>query len=88
MKKMHVIHMLIRFIDSKTFESGTLVSGMSTVWEDTGIYANKYRCALAIYSMNLLSSSFGVIMYCEINAPVHENDVVNVLKTTDKLYLK
>ena len=36
-------------------ESGRLVSIMSTVWEDTDDCANKYRCALAIYLITVLS---------------------------------
>ena len=55
MKNMYVIHMLICFIYIKyIFESGILVYFMSTVWEDTDGFANKYRCA--IYSMTVLSS--------------------------------
>ena len=43
----HIFH-LLRFI----FESRILVSGMSTVWEDTDGCANKYRKDLDIYLMN------------------------------------
>ena len=35
-------------------ESGRLVSVMSIVWENTGGYANLYRCALDIYLITVL----------------------------------
>ena len=46
--------MLICFI--YFFESGILVSGMSTVWEDTDGCAKQCMCALDIYLMAVLSS--------------------------------
>ena len=61
---------------------------MSTVWEDTDGCSNKYRCALAIYIMAVLSSLYGVIMDRVINADVHVKNVVDGINTTDKLYLK
>ena len=53
MSKMHVIHMIIFFIYSKSFESGILVSGISKLWEDTNGCENKYRFALDIYLMTV-----------------------------------
>ena len=44
MNKMHVIHLLKKYI-----ESGLLVSGMSTVWEDTNGFVKQYRFDLDIY---------------------------------------
>ena len=61
---------------------------MLTVWEDTDGCANKYRCALAIYLMTVLSSSYGIIINRAINAPVHGNDVVYGINATDKHYFK
>ena len=72
----------------KKLESGRLVSGMSTVWEDTDGCANKYRCALTIYLMTVLSSSYGIIMYHAMNPPGHGKNVVDGLNATDKHYLK
>ena len=45
------------------------MSGMSKVWEDTGGCENRYRCALSIYLMTVLSSSYFIIMYRLIDAP-------------------
>ena len=67
MNKMHVIHMLICFIYLKNSESEILVSGMSTVWEDTDGCAKQYMCALATYLMTVLSSSYVIILYLSIN---------------------
>ena len=39
----------------KMIELGLLVSGISTVWEDTNGCANQYMCALSIYIMTVLS---------------------------------
>ena len=48
MNNMDVIHMLICFIYYKFFESVILVSGMSTVWEDTDGCAKIYICVLLL----------------------------------------
>ena len=72
----------------KCFESGILVSGMSTVWEETDGRAKQYRCALAIYLITLLSYSYSITMDRVINAPVHGNNVVDGINTTDTFYLK
>ena len=57
----HMFHLI------KNFESGILVTGMSTVLEETDGCAKQYRCALAVYLMTVLSSSYGIIMDCSIN---------------------
>ena len=44
MNKIHVIHMLTRFIYIKFFELGLLVYGISTVLEDTNGCTNQYGC--------------------------------------------
>ena len=61
---------------------------MSTVWEDTDGLAKKYRCYLLIYLMNVLSSSYGIIMDRAMNAPGHGENVVDGLNATRKQYLK
>ena len=88
MNNMHVIHMLICLIYIKIFESGIFMSGMSMVWEDTDGCANKYRCTFAVYLMNLLSSSYGIIMNRAINVPGHGNNCFDGLYATYKCYLK
>ena len=67
---MHVIHILIWF---KYFfiESEKLVSGISKLWEETDGCANKYGCALTIYLMNMLSSSYSIIMDRAIDSPAN-----------------
>ena len=87
MNKMHVIHMLICFIYSKIFESGILVSAMSTVLEDTNGCAKQYRHVLDIYLITALSSSYGIIMDLATNTPGHGNNIVDGLNATDKRYL-
>ena len=59
---------------------------MSTVWEDTDDCSKQYRCALDIYLMTLLSSSYDIIMDCAIDEPGHGknsfdgiNAMVNVI---------
>ena len=63
------------------------MSGISTVWEDTDGCAKKYKCALAIYLMTVLSSSYGIIMYRKINAPGHENNIADGINAPNKCYL-
>ena len=79
----NMVHLLNTYL-----ESGILVSSMSTFWEDTNACANQYRCALDIYSTTVLSSSYGIIMDREINAPGHGNNVADGINATDKIYLK
>ena len=74
-----MVHILKTFL-----ESGRLLSGMSTVWEDTDGCANQYSCALFIYLMTVLSSSNVIIMDCVMNARCHVNNVVDVLNATDE----
>ena len=64
------------------------MSGISKVWLDTNGCATQYMFYLATYLMTLLSSLYGIIMYCAINAPGNGNNVVNVINETYKLFLK
>ena len=61
---------------------------MSTLWEETDSFANQYKCDLDMYLMTVLSSSYGIIMDCEINAPGHVKNVVDRLNATENPYLK
>ena len=71
----------------KIIELVFLVSGLSTVWEDTNSYA-KHRCYFAIYLITVLSSLYYIIIYPVINVPgIGENDVDSI-NTTNKRYLK
>ena len=88
MKHMHVIHMLICFIYKKRLESGILVCGVLTVWEDTDGCAKQYRCDLDIYLITVLSSSYGIITDRIINSPGHGNNVVYGLNATEFFYFK
>ena len=65
-------------------ELGILVSGVSTVWEDTEGYSKQYRCSIAFYLMTLLWFLYGIIMYRAINASCHRNIFVDGLNATDK----
>ena len=62
--------------------------GIPKLREDTDGCANKYRCALDIYLMTVLSSSYGIIMDRVINETVHGNNFVDRINATEKLYLK
>ena len=88
MNKMHVIHMFICFIYRFFFELVIRVYCMSSVWEDTNGYANKDRCELDIYLITVLLSLYGIIIYGEINAPGHGNNVVNGLNETLNVILR
>ena len=61
---------------------------MSTVQEDTDVCAKKYRCALTIYLMTVLSYSYVIIMDRAMDAPGQEKNVVDGLYATGKSYLK
>ena len=66
------------------FQSGLFVSGISTVWEDTDGCAKKYICALDIYSINVLSYLYSIIMDLAINPNGHGNIVFFLLNATGK----
>ena len=72
----------------KIFELVILVSVVSTVWEDTNFCAKKYICALDIYLITVLSSSYSIIMDCAINAPGLWNNAVDIINATKIFYLK
>ena len=71
----------------KLFDSGILVCGMSTIWEVTNGCSNKYRYALAIHLMTVLSSSYGIITNRAINSPGHVNNFADGINEMDKCYL-
>ena len=78
MNKIHVIPTLISFhILKYIFESGILVSSVSTVWKDINGCGNKYRCPLDIYLITELSSLYIIIIYSAINSPSNGNNDVD-----------
>ena len=62
--------------------------GMSTLCEDTDGCTKQYMCALAIYLMTVLSSSYGIIMDRTVNEPGHGKNVAYELNATEKCYPK
>ena len=52
------------------------------------VLIKQYRCALDIYLMTVLSSSYGIMMDSSINEPGHGENVVDGLNAADKRYLK
>ena len=75
----HIVHLLKTFL-----ESGRLVSGISTVWEDTDGCVQQYMCDLSIYLMTVIPSSYGIIMDRAINIPGHGKNAVDVLNAKEK----
>ena len=45
-------------------------------------------CVIWIYLFTVLSSSYGIINDSSINSPDHGKNVIHVLNTCDKRYLK
>ena len=45
-------------------------------------------CALGVYLLNVLSSSYGIIMDLAINAPLHGKNFVGGINAADICYLK
>ena len=69
----------------KIFESGILVSGMTILWKYTNGCAKQYSCALDIYLITVISSSYGIIMDRAINLLCHGNHVFDGLNTTENV---
>ena len=78
-----MVHLFNTFIDL-----GILVSGFSTVLEDTDGYAKQYRCACYIYLFTVLYYLYDIILYCEINSLCHGFIYAGGLNATDKIFLK
>ena len=61
---------------------------MSKMWEGTDGCAKKYRCVLDVYLITVLSYSYGIIMYCSINAPGNVKNDVYGINAMYKRYLR
>ena len=61
---------------------------MSTVCKDNDGCAKIYMFALGIYSITVLSSSYGIIMDRAVNVPSHRKNVSDGPNAMDKYYLK
>ena len=59
-------------------------SNNSTVWEGKGGFAKQYRCALAVYLVEIASLTFKISMDRAIFASGHGTDVVDVLNARCK----
>ena len=55
------------------------MSTLSTIWENTDGWEEKYRCASAIYLMSVLSQRHSIIFYRGISASGHDKEVVGGL---------
>ena len=73
---------------NKSVKLGFIIYERSTVWEYTYGCIKKYRHALEIYAMTVLSALFVTIVDHGINIPGYANSVVGGLNYTLKCYLK
>ena len=65
-----------------------MLSTLSTIWEETDGCAKQYCCALALYLLSMVASTFGIVIDRGIGAPGHGKDVVDGLNACDKRYLR
>ena len=63
------------------------MSTLSTIWENTYVCADQYRCASALYLVSVLSQCHSIIFDRGISAPGHGKDVVDVLNAIGKRYM-
>ena len=64
-----------------------LTTSLSTIWGNTDVFAEQYRCASALYLMSVISQTFYLIIDRGISAPGNGKEVVNVLNAVDKRYI-
>ena len=64
------------------------MSVISTLWEYANGFEKEYRCALDIYLITVLLSSYGITMYCAIYSPDRGHNAVDGPNETENLYLK
>ena len=58
-----------------------------TIWDQTGGYANQYRCSIAYYLMFFLSKSYQIVLDRTVDTTGHEKDVVDGFNAVQKQYL-
>ena len=64
-----------------------MTSTLSTIWENNDGCAEKYRWALALYLISVLSQSHPIIIDRGISSPGHGKEVVASLNVIDKHYM-
>ena len=68
-------------------ERKVLTYSLSTIWENTDGFADKYRCASALYLMSVMLQCYSVIFYRGISAPGHGKEVVDGINAIEKRYI-
>ena len=68
-------------------EKKVLTKSLSTIWENTDVCAEQYRCAFALYLMLVVSQCYSIIIDRGISAPGHGKEVVDGLNSVGMRYI-
>jgi hypothetical protein len=79
----HMSHLI-----QKLMASQRIITGKSTIMEDTDGCAKQYRSATALYLLSMLALQFNVVIDRAVGAPGHGKDVVDGLNAVDKRFLR
>ena len=60
-----------------------MTTSLSTIWENTDVCAEQYRCASALYLMSVMSQCYSIDIDRGISAPGHGKEVVDGLNAVD-----
>ena len=74
---------LISFLKNKKI----LTTSLSTIWENTDVCTEQYRCASAMYLMSMMSQTYSIIIDRGISAPGHGKEVAYGLNAVEKRYI-
>ena len=61
------INRLISLLNNKQ----VLTTSLITIWENTDVCAEQYRCASALYLMSVMSKTYSIIIDLGISVPGH-----------------
>ena len=64
-----------------------LTISLSTIWENTDVCSEQYRCASALYLMSVMSQTYSLIINRGISEPGHGKELVDGLNAVDKCYI-
>ena len=64
-----------------------MTSALITIWENSNVYAEQYRCASALYLMLVMLQFYPVIIDRGISATGHDKYVVYGINAIDKHYI-
>ena len=64
-----------------------MTSILSTIWENTDVCADQYRCASTLYLLSVMLQFYSIIVDHGISAPGHGKEAVDGMNAIYKSYI-